>query len=43
MADTTVQEFADVVGTDTDRLLSQMKDAGLPQSNAGDVVSAEQK
>lgn len=43
MADTTVQEFADVVGTDTDRLLSQMKDAGLPQTNAGDVVSAEQK
>lgn len=43
MADTTVQEFADVVGTDTDRLLSQMKDAGLPQTNADDAVSAEQK
>jgi translation initiation factor IF-2 len=43
MADTTVQEFADVVGTDTDRLLAQMKDAGLPQTNANDAVSAEQK
>jgi len=43
MTDTTVQEFADVVGTDSDRLLSQMKDAGLPQTNADDAVSAEQK
>jgi translation initiation factor IF-2 len=43
MTDTTVQEFADVVGTDSDRLLSQMKEAGLPQTNADDAVSAEQK
>ncbi|MFT4907726.1 MAG: translation initiation factor IF-2 [Oleispira sp.] len=43
MTDTTVQEFADVVGTDSDRLLSQMKEAGLPQTNANDAVSAEQK
>ena len=26
MTDTTVQEFADVVGTDSDRLLTQMKE-----------------
>ena len=43
MTDTTVQEFADVVGTDSKRLLSQMKEAGLPQTNANDAVSAEQK
>ena len=43
MTDTTVQEFADVVGTDSDRLLSQMKEAGLPQTNANDAVSADQK
>jgi translation initiation factor IF-2 len=43
MTDTTVQEFADVVGTDSNRLLSQMKEAGLPQTNADDAVSAEQK
>jgi len=43
MTDTTVQEFADVVGTDSDRLLTQMKEAGLPQTNADDAVSAEQK
>jgi translation initiation factor IF-2 len=43
MTDTTVQEFAEVVGTDSDRLLSQMKEAGLPQTNAQDAVSAEQK
>ncbi|MFQ3171992.1 MAG: translation initiation factor IF-2, partial [Oleispira sp.] len=43
MTDTTVQEFAEVVGTDSDRLLSQMKEAGLPQTNADDAVSAEQK
>ena len=41
MTDTTVQEFADVVGTDSDRLLSQMKEAGLPQTTAHDAVSAE--
>ena len=43
MTDTTVQEFADVVGTDSDRLLTQMKEAGLPQTNADDAVSADQK
>ena len=31
MADVTVKELADVVGTSVDRLLTQMKEAGLPQ------------
>ncbi|TNC87505.1 MAG: translation initiation factor IF-2, partial [Thalassolituus sp.] len=36
-------ELADVVGTSTDRLLSQMKEAGLPQSAETDTVNDEQK
>ena len=43
MTETTVKEFADVVGTDPERLLTQMKEAGLPQTNADENVSAEQK
>ncbi|WP_369984636.1 translation initiation factor IF-2 [Thalassolituus sp.] len=43
MADVTVKELADVVGTSTDRLLSQMKEAGLPQSAETDTVNDEQK
>ena len=43
MADVTVKELADVVGTSTDRLLSQMKEAGLPQSSEADTVNDEQK
>ena len=43
MADVTVKELADVVGTSTERLLSQMKEAGLPQTAEGDSVSDEQK
>lgn len=43
MADVTVKEFADVVGTSTDRLLAQMKDAGLPQTKAEQSVSEDQK
>jgi len=43
MADVTVKELADVVGTSTDRLLSQMKEAGLPQSSETDTVNDEQK
>jgi len=30
MAETTVQKLAEMVGTDVDRLLTQMKEAGLP-------------
>ena len=43
MADVTVKELADVVNTDVDRLLSQMKEAGLPQTASADAVSDEQK
>ncbi|MDF1764360.1 MAG: translation initiation factor IF-2 [Oleibacter sp.] len=43
MADVTVKELADVVGTSTERLLSQMKEAGLPQTSEVEKVSDEQK
>ena len=31
MADTTVKQLAEIVGTPVDRLLQQMQEAGLPQ------------
>ncbi|ASP37246.1 translation initiation factor IF-2 [Bacterioplanes sanyensis] len=43
MADVTVKELADVVKISVDRLLSQMKEAGLPQTAAEQTVSDEQK
>ena len=43
MADVTVKELADVVGTSVERLLSQMKEAGLPQTAASQSVSDDQK
>ena len=43
MAEVTVSELAKVVGASVDRLLGQMKDAGLPHSNADDKVSDEEK
>ena len=43
MADVTVKELADVVNTSVDRLLTQMKDAGLPQTGSDEAVSDEQK
>jgi translation initiation factor IF-2 len=43
MAEVTVKELADVVGTSVDRLLSQMKEAGLPQTAAEQRVSDEEK
>ncbi|MBE0482568.1 MAG: translation initiation factor IF-2 [Bacterioplanes sp.] len=43
MADVTVKELADVVNTSVDRLLSQMKEAGLPQTAASQAVNDEQK
>ena len=39
----TVEQLAETVGASVDRLLSQMKDAGLPHSEAGEVVSEEDK
>ncbi|MFL0797631.1 MAG: translation initiation factor IF-2 [Cellvibrionaceae bacterium] len=43
MAQVTVKELADVVGASVDRLLTQMKEAGLPHSSEGDTVSDEEK
>ncbi|MEK9891601.1 MAG: translation initiation factor IF-2 [Pseudomonadales bacterium] len=43
MADTTVKQLAEIVGTPVDRLLQQMQEAGLPQTAQEDVVDETQK
>lgn len=43
MAEVTVRQLADVVGTPLDRLLGQMKEAGLPHTDADQRVSDEDK
>src|SRR5699024_2683172 len=43
MAETTVKKLADVVGIPVDTLLAQMREAGLPHTDAGEEVSDEQK
>ncbi len=43
MAETTVKNLADVVGTPVDKLLTQMKEAGLPHVDADALVNDEQK
>jgi translation initiation factor IF-2 len=43
MAQVTVQQLAETVGASVDRLLTQMKDAGLPHKDAEEVVSDEDK
>ena len=43
MADTTVKQLAEIVGTPVDRLLQQMQEAGLPQKEEGDAVDETQK
>ena len=43
MADVTVSQLAESVGTPVDRLLQQMQEAGLPQKSDGDQVSEDQK
>jgi translation initiation factor IF-2 len=43
MAQVTVQQLAEVVGAPVDRLLTQMKEAGLPHSGASEDVSDEDK
>ncbi len=43
MAQVTVQQLAEVVGASAERLLTQMKEAGLPHSEAGEAVSDEDK
>lgn len=43
MADVTVKQLADTVGTPTDRLLAQMREAGLPHTSEDELVNDEQK
>ena len=43
MAQVTVKQLAETVGASVDRLLSQMKDAGLPHASADEAVSEEDK
>lgn len=43
MADVTVSELAKVVGVSVERLLSQVKEAGLPHTKADDAISNEDK
>ena len=43
MADVTVSELAKSVGASVDRLLGQMKEAGLKHGSAGDSVSDDEK
>ena len=43
MAHVTVEQLAETVGASVDRLLSQMKDAGLPHASADEAVSEEDK
>ncbi len=43
MAEQTVRQLADTVGTPTDRLLKQMQDAGLSHASEDDVVTEDQK
>ena len=43
MAEVTVKQLAETVGVLAERLLSQMKDAGLPHTAENEMVSEEQK
>jgi translation initiation factor IF-2 len=43
MAQVTVQQLAEVVGASAERLLTQMKEAGLPHVEAAEAVSDEDK
>ena len=43
MADVTISELAKVVGVDVAKLLSQVKDAGLPHTKADDTISNDDK
>ena len=43
MAQVTVTELAKTVGASTERLLSQMKEAGLPHTSGAEEVSDQEK
>src|SRR5690606_6624476 len=43
MAELSINELARMVGVPTERLLEQVREAGLPQRNAEDTISNEQR
>ena len=43
MAEVSVKQLADTVGTPVERLLKQMQEAGLSHSSAEDMVTEEEK
>ena len=43
MKDISVEELAKIVGTPEDKILSQMKEAGLNQASASDLVTDQDK
>ena len=43
MTDVTVRQLSEVVGTPVDRLLEQLREAGVPVSDEGQTVTDEQK
>ncbi|MCG8415930.1 MAG: translation initiation factor IF-2 [Pseudomonadales bacterium] len=43
MADVTISELADVVGVSVEKLLSQVKEAGLPHTKADELISNDDK
>ena len=43
MAEVTVKQLADEVGTPVERLLQQMQEAGLPQTGPAQAVSDDEK
>ncbi|MEE3012442.1 MAG: translation initiation factor IF-2, partial [Pseudomonadota bacterium] len=43
MADVTISELAGVVGVSVDKLLSQIKEAGLPHTKANELISNDDK
>ena len=43
MPDVTVKQLAEVVGTPVEKLLEQLRDAGIEKSDGGDVVTNDEK
>ena len=43
MADVTISELAKMVGVPEDRLLEQVKEAGLPQTKADDTMTNDER
>ena len=43
MADVTVKQLADTVGTPVEKLLQQLKDAGVDKNAAEDTIDASEK